>query len=516
MKQRVEWGNVMYGKSKGKIIVLFLLVLLMIGSRSGAVWAADVKITAQDIAEGLEFCRQYPVTLKINDQLVPTQVAPFIVKDMTLVPAREAFEAMGGVVDWDEINRIVRVTLEGVTVKLVIDSTIGYVNGQEKAMQIPAMIVQDKTMIPVRFVAESLSFTVGWEDVGRAVLITTPVTTPVVPDKDHIKIHAIYLEEKEDRYSIVLESEDPIGKYDTAVYRDPDRFGLDLAGATLSIEEGKLNADNELFSMARYSQFDADTVRLVVDLKKKVSGEVSLFEEGRTLRLDFVPQDEGSSFNQNPGNTGGTSTYGLDMLDSRAQKFLVAIDPGHGGSDVGSQAKRDGTLIMNEKDLNIDVALRLNAMLEASGVRTYMLRKDDSSINIYDRPVLANEAKADLYISVHNNSFPQNPNANGVEVFYNAKEREVEYGIYSKDLAQIAQKELVKALGITDRGAKNGSAYIVLNRTEMPAIIIEGAFLSNEGDLQFMLTDSFREKYAYAAAKAIIQTLNESVAQEKR
>lgn len=509
MKERTNWEIARSGKSKGRMLLLILLMVLVCFGRGEAVWAAEVKISAQDIAEGLEVCRQYPVVLKINDQLVSTQVAPFIVKDLTLVPAREAFEAMGGVVDWDEINRIVQVTFEGVTVKLVIDSTTGYVNGQEKVMQIPAMIVQGKTMIPVRFVAESLSCTVGWEETGRAVLITTPVMSPVAPEKNQAKVHDIYLEEKDNRYSIVIESEEPMTKYETSVYRDPDRFGLDLTEVTLGIEEGKLNGDNDLFSTVRYAQFDANTVRVAVDLKQKVLGEVNLFEGGRTLRLDFVPQDETSSFNQNQG---GTSSYGLDMLDSRAQKFLVAIDPGHGGSDVGSQAKKDGTVVMNEKDINLDVALRLNAMLEASGVRTYMLRKDDSSINIYNRPALANEAKADLYISVHNNSAPQNPSASGVEVFYNEKENESEYGIYSKELAQLAQKELLKSLGIKDRGAKNGSAYIVLNRTEMPAIIIEGAFLSNEENLQFMLTDAFREKYAYAAATAIIQTLNESVA----
>jgi len=153
----------------------------------------------------------------------------------------------------------------------------------------------------------------------------------------------------------------------------------------------------------------------------------------------------------------------------------------------------------------------MNRMLKAAGVSTYMLRETDTSITLYDRPALANAANGALYVSVHNNSSPVNRNARGVEVYYNAKSNECDYGIYSKQLAETVYAEFMKAINIPGRGAKSKPTYAVLNKTCMPAIIIEGAFLSNTDDLKLMMTDEFRESYALATAKAIIQILNESV-----
>jgi hypothetical protein len=83
---------------------------------------------------------------------------------------------------------------------------------------------------------------------------------------------------------------------------------------------------------------------------------------------------------------GDVTEDGLDVVDWRAAKKLVVIDPGHGGNDPGSQAIRDGVEVLNEKDINLDIALRLNRMLNDAGVSTYMLRTEDTSISLYERP----------------------------------------------------------------------------------------------------------------------------------
>jgi len=196
-------------------------------------------------------------------------------------------------------------------------------------------------------------------------------------------------------------------------------------------------------------------------------------------------------------------------LDWRAVGKLIVIDPGHGGKDPGSQGIRDGVELLNEKDINLDVATRLNRMLRAAGANTYMLREDDTYISLYGRPEMANTANGDLYIAIHNNS-SDNYSANGTEVYYYSKPNESDFGISSSELAAIAQAELITSLGTKDRGAKSQPAYAVLNKTLMPAIIIEGAFISNTEDLKYMLTDEYKQRYAYAAAKAIIRVLNEN------
>ena len=246
-----------------------------------------------------------------------------------------------------------------------------------------------------------------------------------------------------------------------------------------------------------------------MDLEEKVTGKVSFSADKTCIYIDF-DKDQLEEYE----NLGEVTADGLDVVDWRATEKLVVIDPGHGGKDPGSQAIRDGVEILNEKDINLDVALRLNRMLKSAGVNTYMLRDSDTSITLYERPAMANAANGDLYVAVHNNSSPVNPNARGVEVYYNSKANECDFGIYSKHLAEVAYEELQKTLGIPGRGAKSEPAYAVLNKSQMPAIIIEGAFLSNTEDLKLMMTDEFRENYAKATAKAIIQILNEGVEEE--
>ncbi len=483
---------------KRNLRLLFLSVMVILLLCQPAYGTND--ITQKDIRDGIAFCKEYPVSLQIDGVPVNPDVPPVIIKERTLIPARAVFESRGADVKWDEAARIVEITMGTSNVILTIDSKTAFVNGASVSMDVPAMIIDSRTFIPVRFVAESLSWVVGWDDLSRTVKLTSPTIN------EKIAINSIEVKEKPDYYRIIIQGDGIVGGYKSFAYDSPERFGIDIKSAALEIEDEGVDADNEIMKAVRFSQFDAETVRVVVDLNEKVAGKISYSSDKNSIYIDFDKnqQDEYE-------NLGDTSTDGLDVVDWRATGRVVVIDPGHGGKDTGAQAIRDGVEILNEKDINLDIALRLSRMLKAAGVSTYMLRETDSSITLYDRPALANAANGDLYVSVHNNSSPVNPNARGVEVYYNAKANESDYGIYSKHLAETVYAEFMKAIDIPGRGAKSEPAYAVLNKTCMPAIIIEGAFLSNTEDLKLMMTDEFREKYALATAKAIIQILNESV-----
>lgn len=488
---------------KSRMFFLFILMTLMV---CGAVFAEESHaLTQKDIAEGVAFCREFPVSLQVDGARIVTDVQPIIVKDRTLVPFRAVFENMGGTVDWNDAAREAQVSLGNSNVKMWIDSKTAFLNGNQKELDVPALIVDNRTMIPVRFVAESLNCKVEWDDATRTVVIASP------EDSSNAVIDKITVKELDDTYRVVVESQDMLGAYKTFAYDGPERFGIDLQKTRLEIEGESLDESNDLFSNVRFSQFDKDSVRIVVDLKEKVPGKISMSEDKHSLYIDFDKK-----LAEQRETLGDVTADGLAVLDWRAAGKLIVIDPGHGGRDPGSQAKRNGVSVLDEKDLNLDIALRLNKMLQEAGANTYILREDDSYISLYDRPERANGANGDLYISVHNNSFPENPNANGTEVYYYSKSNEANYGISSAAFAKLVQKELIAALGLNDRGAKSQPAYAVLNKTLMPAIIIEGAFLSNAKDLEYMLTEDFREKYAYAVAKATIQTLNESVKQAER
>lgn len=480
-----------------RLMFLSALVILMMCQ---AVYGAKSDITQRDIDEGVAFCKEYPVYLQVDGVAVETDVPPVIIKERTLIPARAVFESMGATVNWDENARIVEITLGTSKVLLTIDSKTAFVNGASVPMDVPAMIIDSRTLIPVRFVAESLSCGIGWDDVSRTVKVTSPVI------KEMTGIRTVEITEESEYYRVSIDSDGVIGGYKSFAYDNPERFGIDIKSAQLETREEEAEADSDMIKAVRFSQFDPETVRIVVDLEGKVAGKVSYSPDKKSIYIDFN-KDQQDEYE----NLGDTTADGLDVVDWRATGRLVVIDPGHGGKDPGSQAIRDGVEILNEKDINLDVALRLNRMLKAAGVSTYMLRETDTSITLYDRPAMANAVNGDLYIAVHNNSSPVNPNARGVEVYYNAKANECDYAIYSKRLAEKVYSEFMNAVDIPGRGAKSEPAYAVLNKTQMPAIIIEGAFLSNTEDLKLMMTDEFRENYALATAKAIIQILNECV-----
>ncbi|MDF3001727.1 MAG: hypothetical protein K0Q48_1846 [Bacillota bacterium] len=484
-------------RRKLRLMFLPLVVILMMGT---AVYGENPNISQKDIDEGIAICKEFPVALQIDGKSVNSDVPPVIIKERTLIPLRAVFESMGARVTWNDQERIAEVSMGSSSVQLDIDGEAAFVNGNQAAMDVPALIINDRTMIPLRFVAESLNCGIGWDDLTRTVSIQSPVTHALN------NINSVEIQEKSDFYRVIIEADKEIEGYNTFVYDNPQRFGVDLSNTVLGDGDGQLKEDNDLLTTVRYAQFAPETVRVTVELNEKVVGIVSFSADRTKIYIDFEKNQQ-----QNHSDLGDVTVDGLKVVDWRAAKKLVFIDPGHGGGDTGSQAKQNGVEILNEKDVNLDIALRLNRMLKAAGVSTCMLRETDTTVTLYDRPAMANGVNADLYVSVHNNSTDKNPSAKGTETYYFSKAGESDYNIYSKELAELVQKYMVESLRTVDRRVKSEPAYAVLNKTQMPAIIIEGAFLSNTEDLKLMLTDEFRENYALAAARAIIEILNKSV-----
>jgi len=155
-----------------RLMILSVAVILMMGQAS---YAANSDITQKDIDDGIAFCKDYPVSLQVDGNPVEPDVPPVIIRERTLIPARAVFESMGAAVSWDENARLVEITMGTSNVKLTIDSDTAFVNGAAVTMEVPAMIIDSRTLIPVRFVAESLSWVVGWDDLSRTVKLTSPI-----------------------------------------------------------------------------------------------------------------------------------------------------------------------------------------------------------------------------------------------------------------------------------------------------------------------------------------------------
>ena len=176
-----------------------------------------------------------------------------------------------------------------------------------------------------------------------------------------------------------------------------------------------------------------------------------------------------------------------------ARGHLVAIDPGHGGQDPGAI----GPSGLREADVVLDIAMRVRDLLARDGIRVLLLRDSDATVDLEDRPRLAREGGATLYVSIHANASPRAA-VNGTETFYLTPQSLV--------LAQMIQDELGVVLGIPSRGIKTAN-FVVLRDNEMPAVLVETAFISHADDELRLRDQAFRQHVAEAVHHGIARFL---------
>lgn len=176
----------------------------------------------------------------------------------------------------------------------------------------------------------------------------------------------------------------------------------------------------------------------------------------------------------------------------------VVLDPGHGGSDGGAVAKYKGTEII-EKDLDEKVALKVKILLESANVEVLLTREEDVDVSLKERTAFANEASADLFVSLHCNT-SEEVSARGLECYY---EREGEKG---KDLAENITAAAAKSGQIKTRDLHLDMMYVV-RFTEMPSTLVEMGFMSNDEELALLCDDEYQQILAEAIADGILKTL---------
>ncbi|MEN0661117.1 N-acetylmuramoyl-L-alanine amidase [Caldifermentibacillus hisashii] len=177
-----------------------------------------------------------------------------------------------------------------------------------------------------------------------------------------------------------------------------------------------------------------------------------------------------------------------------SKKKTIAVDAGHGGSDPG--ASGNGLV---EKDITLDVATRLQKYLTDGGYKVVMTRNNDTYISLDERVNYAVKQGADIFISIHVNSYTGN-SANGSEsYYYNGGNHATE----SKQLATFMQKRLINELDTTNRGVKTNT-YRVLKTNTIPATLVELAFITNSEDAKKLGSATYRDKAAHALYLGVI------------
>ena len=177
---------------------------------------------------------------------------------------------------------------------------------------------------------------------------------------------------------------------------------------------------------------------------------------------------------------------------------IIVIDAGHGGKDPGatSVSKR------YEKDFNLAMALKLDKKLRELGYNTIMTRNTDVFVDLYERAGIANDANADLFVSIHGNSHTSKTHA-GIQVLYcpafNSDFKEVDQHPFAKAM----MTALLEGTGAIDKGIIQRPNLVVLRETKMPAVLVEAGFLSNSAEEKLLFTESYQNKIIDSIVKGI-------------
>lgn len=174
---------------------------------------------------------------------------------------------------------------------------------------------------------------------------------------------------------------------------------------------------------------------------------------------------------------------------------VLLLDAGHGGKDPGTSGNG-----MQEKNLTLTIAQKIEQELQGSGIKVYMTRNSDVYPENSTRAQTANDI-ADLMVSIHINSGPET--ANGTETLYQVHANDNGARLTSKQLAEILQGKVVSATGNTNRGVKLWTDVLILNRTTVPAVIVEVIFITNTGDALKISNPAYQDQVAQAIADGI-------------
>ena len=202
-------------------------------------------------------------------------------------------------------------------------------------------------------------------------------------------------------------------------------------------------------------------------------------------------------------------------LPGKTPVRTVVLDPGHGGSDRGTSG-----ITGREKVLTLDLAKRVQRLLEAAGLKVYPTRTNDENVSLGDRVAIAERRHADLFVSLHFNS---GGNAQGIETycvppagavstanpfrhFFGGGDDKCASNQFDEKntwLAHCVQRALLRSTGANDRGIRR-ARFVVIRDATCPAILVESGFLSNPAEEQRLLQADYRDKLAKGIADGIL------------
>ena len=366
---------------------------------------------------------------------------------------------------------------------LTVGRATAYINGQEQQLRAAPLVIGGKIWLPIFSIAPLL---------GAATRLQPDGTLHITPTVQSVEIFPA------GGYTVLtVKTSAPItpGTVLQGTNGDPAKLYFDFSGysmgfdATNSTGERVVSAGlNDVQQVrAGMPQSFPDVTRIVLDMKRMARATIQPMPD-RTMFAVLIPNSTSPPklpprevtipipTDPRPVSSGGT-----------LRGVTIVVDAGHGGHDSGAPGKRGV-----EKNHTLDIARRLRSNLEARGATVLMTRAGDVYIPLQGRVDFANARRADIFFSVHIDSFLRTSGGTSTH-FYTAQ---------SLPLAREVQAELARATGLKNRGIKQ-SRFFVIRKTWMPSVLTESAFISNPREEALLQNPNWRQRVAGGMAQGI-------------
>jgi N-acetylmuramoyl-L-alanine amidase len=302
------------------------------------------------------------------------------------------------------------------------------------------------------------------EPPGHSVQLQPAPEPDPVPNDGIPRVTQVRVEQLGPRFRVIIEGTLPLA-YIAHEFVYPDRVAVDIAGAIFLPVKQEIPVDGAVVAEIRAAQFQTDPhiTRVVVVLKQRAHYTIS-------------------------PSAGGTTVV-VELTEASLRGHVVAIDAGHGGKDTGAI----GPTGLLEKDVVLDLAQRVREQLVRAGARVVMTRETDVFVDLAERPRLARQQGATVFVSIHANASTRSA-SNGSETYYLSPQ--------SQELAQMIQDELGRIPNLANRGIKTAN-FLVLRENNVPAVLVEVAYVSSPDEEARLKRETFRQQLAAAIVRGI-------------
>lgn len=356
-----------------------------------------------------------------------------------------------------------------------VGRSVAYIEKEPYALRAAPLVIKGKLWLPLFSIAPLLAAAPRLDASGTLNLNPT--------------IQSVELFEVKGVLALTVKASAPIpeGRPLMGTLENPDKVYFDFTGFSMGFDAGNTTSERTVaaglreIEKVRAGLFEGfpDTTRVVLDLKDKVRVNVQPLPDKTLFAILLV----------NPRRPSGSPTIDPPApIGQPLRGINIVVDAGHGGHDGGARGQYS-----NEKTHTLDIARRVYSKLQAMGATASMTRTGDYFISLQGRVDFAHRQRADIFFSVHINSFRST--SSGTETYYTTGQ--------SRALANEVHKELIKATGLPNRGVRTARFYVIRN-TRMPSILTETAFISNPSEERKLMDEKFRERVASAMARGIM------------